>query len=148
MKVLLAYDGSLQAKKMLQTCVQEDKESGNRLIVLNVFNSGLFVDYDAIPGAEEMARRESAKSIEEARLIILEAGARVYARIVEEEGVLEEEIIRYAETEGIDLLLCPKRYNTVLGQLKKKAPVRNEGPLSALFTRQAGITGMQVQRYL
>ena len=57
MKVLLAYDGSLQAKNILREMVQKDRESRNRLIVLHVFKSGLFVGYDAIPGIGEMAGR-------------------------------------------------------------------------------------------
>jgi nucleotide-binding universal stress UspA family protein len=146
MKVLLAYDGSLQAKNILREMVQKDRESRNRLIVLHVFNSGLFVGYDAVPGIEEMARRESSVSIAEAQQIILDAGARIYARIVEEDGVPEEEIVRYVETEGIDMLLCPKRFMSVMRHVKKY-PCRETEAASALFTRQEGPMGIPVHRY-
>ena len=148
MKVLLAYDGSLQAKNILREMLQKDRESRNRLIVLHVFNSGLFVGYDAIPGIEEKARRGSSRSIAEARQIILDAGARIYARIVEEDGVPEEEIIRYVETEGIDMLFCPKRFMSLMRRVKKYPRQEAEVPVaSALFRRQEGPIGISLHRY-
>jgi len=148
MKVLLAYDGSLQAKKILREMVHKNRESRDRLLVLHVFNSGLFVDYDAIPGIEEMGRRESSRSIAEARQIILDAGARIYARIVEKDGVPEREIIKYVETEGIDTLICPKRFMSVMRHVKKYSRLEAEVPAaSALCTRHEGTKGIPVHRY-
>jgi hypothetical protein len=133
MEVLLAYDGSLEAKDILRAWVHKEQNSGNRLAVLPVFNKGLFVDYDAIPAAEEMATQEFFRGITEAREIILEAGAKICARIVEKEGVPKHQILRYAETRNVDMLLCPKRYKPILRKLKKHSNTREEEPIAAII---------------
>jgi uncharacterized DUF497 family protein len=148
MKVLLAYDGSLQAKNILQNMVQKDRESRNRLIVLHVFNSGLFVDYDAVPGAEELARRESSRYVADARKIIWDAGARIYARIVEKEGIPEEEVIGYLETEGVDMVLYPKRFKSIVRHVKTRPGKKAETAETAVpFRRPEGPRGIPVYRY-
>ena len=57
MKVLVAYDGTLQAKDALKYGVEKVKENGGELVALHVFNSNMFVDYDVF-GAEEAGRAE------------------------------------------------------------------------------------------
>ena len=66
MKVLVAYDGTLQAKDALRHGVQKVKEVGGEVVALHVFNSNLFVDYDVF-GAEEAARLESMRLAAEAK---------------------------------------------------------------------------------
>jgi nucleotide-binding universal stress UspA family protein len=119
MKVLVAYDGTLHAQTALQYGMEKVQENGGELIVLHVFNSTLFFDYDAIPGAVEIARRESSRHVEEAEKILRRAGNGVKASIILEEGNPEREIIQYAKDENIDLLLCPTRYKTVAKTFKR-----------------------------
>ncbi len=117
MKVLVAYDGTLHAKTALQYGMEKVKENGGEIIVLHVFNSSLFFDYDAIPGAIDIARREFSQRVEEAEKIL--RGNGIKASIVMEEGNPEREIINYASNENIDLLLCPTRYKTVAKTFKR-----------------------------
>ena len=56
MKILMIYDGTLQSKTALTYGIGKVRERGGELIVLQVFQSSLFVDYDAGPMAEERAR--------------------------------------------------------------------------------------------
>jgi nucleotide-binding universal stress UspA family protein len=148
MKTLLAYDGSIEAKDVLRSWVQKERCSKDRLTVLHVFNSGLFAGYDSVPGAEDMARTESARSVAEARQIILDAGARISARIVEEEGVPKEEILRYAENQDIDMLLCPGRYRNILGQWKQARNVKEkEFVPSVMYDRYVGRDDIPAQRF-
>ena len=55
MKILTIYDGTLQSKTALTYGINKVRERGGELIVLQVFQSSLFVDYDAGPMAEERA---------------------------------------------------------------------------------------------
>ena len=119
MKVLVAYDGTLQAKEALRYGSQKVKENGGELVALHVFNSGLFIDYDAHPGAVEMARRDSLRFVEEAKRLIAENGVLDYARVVSEEGVPSEEIMRYATEKNVDILLCPPRYKSVIKSFRR-----------------------------
>ena len=119
MKVLVAYDGTLDSKTALRYGLEKVKEDGGELVALHVFNSSLFVDYDAIPEAEEIARREASRYVKEAETIIRDEGSGVKASIIETEGNPGKEIIRYAEVENVDLLLCPSRYSTVVKTFRK-----------------------------
>jgi len=85
MKILVAYDGTLHAKKALRYGIQKLLKTGGDMTVLQVFDSGLFVDYDAGPRAEEMARSESARQLEEAKQIISENAAGLSVTVVAEE---------------------------------------------------------------
>lgn len=128
MKVLVAYDGTLQSKDALKYGVQQVREHGGEVVALHVFNSNMFIDYDAHPGAEEMARAESSRYVEDAKRLIAETGSDVNARIMIEEGVPAEEIIRYARIKNVDILLCPPRYKSIIERYKKL--LKREGKTS------------------
>src|SRR5512134_300932 len=114
MKILTLYDGTLQSKTALTYGMGRVKEKGGELIVLQVFQSSLFVDYDAGPMAEEMARAEAKRHEREAVNIISEAGPDVRVKMVTEEGNPEEEVLRLAESEHVDLVLTPPRYRSIV----------------------------------
>jgi nucleotide-binding universal stress UspA family protein len=118
MKILTVYDGTLQSKTALEYGIGKVKERGGELIVLQVFQSSLFVDYDAGPQAEEMARAESKQHRRDAVNIIAEKGQDARVRIVTEEGDPEEEILRVATGEKADLVLASPRYKGII----KSAP--------------------------
>lgn len=117
MKVLVAYDGTLQSKDALKYGLDTVKEKGGELIALHVFKSNMFVDYDAIPGVEDMARAESARFVADAERIIKDSGVR--ARMVVEDGEPEEEIVNFARERNVDLLLCPPRYKSIIENIKR-----------------------------
>lgn len=114
MKALVAYDGSLNSKTALRYGLEKVRENGDELIVIHVFNRNLFIDYDAIPRAEEIARRESSRYIEEAEKIIKEEGKGVKASIIVDEGDPEKETIEYAKAEDVDIIFSPPRYKSIV----------------------------------
>jgi len=118
MKVLVAYDGTLQAKDALKYGVQKVKEKGGELVALHVFNSNLFIDYDVF-GAEEAGRAESMRFAAEAKKILGETGKGISARVIYAEGNPEEETINYARENNVDLLLCSPRYKSIIRNFKK-----------------------------
>lgn len=118
MKVLVAYDGTLQAKDALKYGVQKVKENGGELVALHVFNSNMFVDYDVF-GAEEAGRSESMRFAAEAKKILEETGKGISARVIVTEGNPEEEIMKYARENNVDLLLCAPRYKSIIRSFKK-----------------------------
>jgi len=63
MKIMVAYDGTLQAKEALVYGMDKAREKGGEVVALHVFNSGMFVDYDASVDAESLAKavRSSSK---------------------------------------------------------------------------------------
>src|SRR5512143_3690959 len=118
MKILTIYDGTLQSKTALTYGIGKVRELGGELIVLQVFQSSLFVDYDAGPIAEEMARAEAKQLGKEAINIIAESGPDVRVRMVTEEGDPGEETLSLAESEQTDLILASPRYRSIV----KSAP--------------------------
>lgn|SRR5574341_717467 len=119
MKIMVAYDGTLQAKEALVYGMEKAREKGGEVVALHVFNSPLFVDYDAVPDAESIARAESARFVEEAKAIIREKGRGVKAGLFTGEGNPEEETIAFAKAEHADVLLCPPRYRSIIRKYKK-----------------------------
>lgn len=114
MKILTIYDGTLQSKTALTYGIGKARERGGELIVLQVFQSRLFVDYDAGPMAEERARTEAKQLEKQAVSIIAESGPDVRVRMVTEEGDPEEEILRLTESEHADLILATPRYRSIV----------------------------------
>src|SRR5512147_2468325 len=106
MKIVTIYDGTLQSKTALTYGICKVRERGGELIVFQVFQSSLFVDYDAGPMAEERARAEAKQFEKQAVNIIAESGPDVRVRMVTEEGDPGEETLRLAESEQVDLILA------------------------------------------
>jgi hypothetical protein len=119
MKILVAYDGTLQSKEALVYGIEKAKEKNGELTVLHVFNTGMFIDYDATPNAATMARAESSHFVEQARSIIREKGKGLKTSLVLGEGNPEEEVISYAKAENVDILLCPPKYKNIIRKYKK-----------------------------
>jgi hypothetical protein len=119
MKIMVAYDGTLQAKEALAYGIEKARAKGGEVVALQVFNSRLFVDYDATVNAQGVARAEAAKFAEEAKAIIREKGKGVKAGFYTTEGNPEEEVISFAKAEKVDVLLCPPKFKTIIGKYQK-----------------------------
>jgi nucleotide-binding universal stress UspA family protein len=119
MKIMVAYDGTLQAKEALVYGIEKARAKGGEVVALQVFNSPLFVDYDATVNAQGAARAEAAKFVEEAKAIIREKGKGVKASFYTSEGNPEEEVISFAKAEQVDVLLCPPKFKTIIGKYQK-----------------------------
>jgi nucleotide-binding universal stress UspA family protein len=124
MKVLVAYDGTLQSKDALRYGMEKVREHGGEVLALHVFNSSMFIDYEVSPGAVDVARREFASHMEDAKLLIREEGNGVRAGIFAGEGDPEDEVIQFAKERNVDLLLCPHRYKSVIKRFKRMAEER------------------------
>ena len=118
MKILTIYDGTIQAKIALQYGLNKAKEQGGEVIVLHAFQASRFIDYGAGPWAEEAARAEAARHLDDAKAMIAEAGQGVKVRIVSEEGDPDQELLRAAEREQADLVLATPRHQ----RISKSAP--------------------------
>jgi nucleotide-binding universal stress UspA family protein len=132
MKILVTYDGTLNSKDALIYGIEKIRQSGGSLFVLYVFNRNIFLDYEGGPEAERVARSEAKTYIDEARKIIDEMGKGLNIQIIEEEGIPEEEIIRFVSEEDgspknqkifggksrVDLILTTPHYKSI----NKKAP--------------------------
>ncbi len=118
MKIMIAYDGTLQAKEALVYGLDKAREKGGEVLALHVFNNGLFVDYDVID-AEATARRESARFVEEAKAIIREKAQGVRASLFTTEGDPEETTISFAKERHADVLLCPPGFKGIVGKYQK-----------------------------
>ena len=119
MKIMVAYDGTLQAKEALVYGIEKARTKGGEVIALQVFNSPLFVDYDATVNAQDTARAEAARFMEEAKEIIREKAKGVKASFYSGEGNPEEEVISFARAEQVDVLLCPPKFKTTISKYQK-----------------------------
>ena len=114
MKILTLYDGTLHAKIALTYGIRKVRESGGEVVALHIFDTARFVDYDAGPKAEVLARSEAIRRLEEAKKIINETASGIRTRIISAEGDVEHLTIQYAKSERADLLLAPQRYKGVV----------------------------------
>ncbi len=119
MKIMVAYDGTLQSKEALVYGMEKAREKGGEVVALHVFNSGMFIDYDAHIDAEAMARLESKRSVEEAKALIREKGDGVRASLFTAEGDPEEEVVSFAKERKVDVLLCPPRFKSIIKKYRK-----------------------------
>jgi hypothetical protein len=123
MKVLVAYDGTLQSKEALRYGMETVREKGGEVLALHIFNSGLFVDYD-VAGADDAARKEAARHMDEARRLMSESGVR--ASLFAGEGDPEDATIEFAVERNVDVLLCPPRYTSIIRKFRKIAQERGK----------------------
>ena len=156
MRILIAYDGTLNAKSALRYGIGKLKEEGGRATLLHLFHSAMFVDYGAGPNAEAMARAEAARHLVEAKKIIEEHGAGSWIKIEEADGEPEAEILGYMDAENFDVVLSPPRYKTL--SRKASCPVifvpgtilvpvdssANAGSAIEQIIREATATGSKV----
>jgi len=117
MKIIAIYDGTIQSKKALQYGLEKIRETDGQIVVLQVFQGSLFVDYDAGPKAEEMARAEALAYLRDAEKIIRDSGQGDSARLLSEEGSPDEVILRVAESEHADLILAAPRYKGIISKV-------------------------------
>jgi hypothetical protein len=110
MKILVVYDGTLHAKKALRFGLKKTREASGDITVLQVFDPRMFIDYDAGPQAEVMARKEAAQGLAEARQIISEQAADLSVRVISDEGDVEQKVREYVEAEHPGLVLAPARF--------------------------------------
>jgi nucleotide-binding universal stress UspA family protein len=119
MKIMVAYDGTLQAKEALVYGMDKAREKGGEVVALHVFNNGMFVDYDATTGAEGTARAEAARFIEEAKTIIREKGNGVRASLFSTDGNPTDEIVNFARAGKVDVLLCPPKFTKIIKRYRQ-----------------------------
>ena len=158
MNILVVYDGTLNAKKALHYGLKKLQEAGagGELTVLQVFDPRLFIDYDAGPQAEEMARKEASQSLSEARQIVSEQTAGIAVRFLSDEGDVVQKVSKYVEVEHPGLVLAPPRYRELARSLTCPltlvpgtilVPVDNTGSPAASADRivyEAASTGSKV----
>ncbi len=133
MKIMVAYDGTLQAKEALVYGIEKAREKGGEVVALHVFNRGMFVDYDAHLDAEAMAERESARFVEEAKALMREKGADVRTSLFTTEGDPAEEVVRFAQEKKADVLLCPPKFKTIIGKYEKTLGKAEQAGESAML---------------
>ena len=114
MKVLVAYDGSLDSKAALKYGIKRVREIPGELIALHVFPSHRFIDYGAGPRAEERARRDAFRHLDEAREFIQACGKGIKASVVFTEGQARKEILGHAKQENVDLIVVPPSLDSLL----------------------------------
>ncbi len=119
MKIMVAYDGTLQAKEALVYGMDKAREKGGEVVALHVFNSPMFFDSDSTPGARDAAQAETERFIAEAKAIIREKGNGVKASLYSSEGDPAETVVGFAKAEKVDVLLCPPRFTKIINKYQK-----------------------------
>ena len=119
MKIMVAYDGTLQAKEALVYGIDKARDKGGEMVALHVFNNRVFIDYDAAVGAQDVARTEAARFIEEAKTIIREKSQGVKASLYSVEGNPTQEVLGFAKTAKVDVLLCPPKFTKIINKYQQ-----------------------------
>jgi nucleotide-binding universal stress UspA family protein len=123
MKILTIYDGTIQSKTALRYGIKKAKKEGGEVVVLHVFQNSLFIDYDAGPKAEEIARVEVKRHLQDAEKIILETGQGVSIKIMSVDGDPVEEALRVSKAEQAGLILASPRYRAIVKEDSCPIPV-------------------------
>lgn len=126
MKILVVYDGTLNSKDALRKGIGKAKETGSELLVLQVFNSGMFIDYEITPGETEFIKKEAAGYLEEAKVILKEEGQGLRTGLFTGEGDPGEQIIQFASEKNVDLLLFPAAYRSIVKRYIKMPEERGQ----------------------
>jgi len=113
MKILVAYDGTLNAKDALRYGIRRAQNANADLIVLAVFDTTKFIDYD-VWGAEDKARREAAYHVQEAKDILARLAQGLTVSMYSAEGNLEYVAAEFAKDEHVDLILTPAKYADIV----------------------------------
>lgn len=132
MKIMVAYDGTLQAKEALVYGMNKAREKGGEVLALHVFNKPLFVDYDATPGAETAARAEATRFVEEAKAIIREKSGGVKTNLYSTEGSPAEAVMSFAKDEKVDVLLCPPSFRSIAAKYHAVTALEFAGEAAAM----------------
>ncbi len=119
MKIMVAYDGTLQSKEALAYGMDKARESGGEVLALHVFNNRLFIDYDASVSAETRARLEYSRFVEEAKSLIREKANGVRTSLFTADGNPEELVLSFAKEKKVDLLLCPPKFTSIINRYLK-----------------------------
>ncbi len=119
MKIIVVYDGTVHAKRAFRYGLSRCAEKGGEVVLLSVFDQGLFVDYDAGLAAQDRARQEFMQQVVEAKALAHDEQPRVSVRFITEEGDPDAIAARLAGSEEADLILAPPRRKG----LAKTAPV-------------------------
>ena len=119
MKIMVAYDGTLQAKEALVYGMDKAREKGGEVVALHVFNNNMFIDYDATIGARDIAKDEAEKFISEAKAIIREKSKGVKASLYSTEGNPTDEMISFAKSEQVDIMLCPPKFTKIINKYQR-----------------------------
>ncbi len=131
MKIMVAYDGTLQAKEALVYGMKKAVEKNGEVVALHVFNAPQFMDYDVTPKAIDAARAEAARFVAEAKAIIREKGNGAKASLYSTDGDPAEAVVDFARTEKVDVLLCPPAFRSIANKDQKAIA-------DAEFAREAG----------
>ena len=141
MKMTVSYDGTLQAKEALRFAIGQARDKGAVLSVLHVFNSGLFMDYDAGLNAIDFSRRQSQAYLDEAKAIIASEGKGVNVGVYSTEGDPEEELIYFARSKKADFIVCTPSLKSVIrkyqGTAGREVLSEAAGKLSMLDVKAA-----------
>lgn len=119
MKIMVAYDGTLQAKEALKYGMDKVRAKGGEVLALHVFDSNMFVDYDATVNAQNMARQESARFVAEAKSLISENGKGIRVGLFTTEGDPEDAVISFAKQNAADVLLCPPKFKGIINKYRQ-----------------------------
>ena len=119
MKIMVAYDGTLQAKEALVYGLDKARVKGGEVVALHVFNNSMFIDYDATIDAQSVAKAEAEKYINEAKTIIREKGKGVKASLYSTEGNPTDEMISFAKSEQVDIMLCPPKFTKIITKYQR-----------------------------
>lgn len=117
MRILAVYDGTLNSKDVVRYGLFRAKTTGGELHVIHVLNSALITEYAGF-NAEETARRELSYYLADAEKIIAEVGKGIRVSFTTMDGIPEEEFVKYARDNRIELILIPEKY----AEIGRRAP--------------------------
>ncbi len=109
MRILAAYDGTLNAKDVLRYGLYRIRKSGGELKVLHMLDSEILKDFEEFEACASLMN-EAARNLEEARKIVDESGKGRQVEFISCKCGLAHELMSYAEEGRFDLILVPQKF--------------------------------------
>lgn len=122
MRILAAYDGTLNAKDVLRYGLYRIKTTGGELKVLQMLDSDFVKDFEGFETYDAL-RSEASRHLDDARRVIAESGKGQRVELLSCECGLEHELITYAQEGRFDLILVPEKFAGIARQSLSKVSV-------------------------
>lgn len=109
MKILVAYDGTPEARDVVRYGLYRVRTTGGEMKILHMLDSGAIKDFEGFEIYDAL-KKETEMRLSELQKIIEESGVAQRVELMSCEGRLEHEMLAYAEEGRFDLIIVSEKF--------------------------------------
>jgi Universal stress protein family len=116
MKVMVAYDGSPDARAALAYGIKKVKASGGELIACHLLRRNIFQDDEGELYTTEETLQDSLRRAETVNTLVDRKGSKIRTTIVFAVNRTSHDILQYAAKVEADLIVAPPEFDALMGK--------------------------------